>query len=384
MWVGLVPAMFALDLLAPSSDGLPLGVGEALGCGGSGNLPAVDGWTSLKPMLYPSSPGSASTDIPVATDGFFVIDAQSHNLDVETAAAQLRVVVRDDAGTEVPGDVSVLRTQAYPTFDSYLFGWVAREPLAVGVRLTATLATEPATVTGSTVGGEFALTVAGAPTAMSTPAATFDRWGSFYRGDGEVGGAECPAPPGSGRCDQTLPLPPRVIEELATQVVWTPPEVAGGVAWRVRLDLGEQPGEAGPAKEFFGRIEASEPGLYLPIVRFRELSGRHCVSVVVEDLRTGLEQRSELCSEPAPLAGSFGSNTYLQQCPEPPSAELTPAWCDMNPGSTLAACDGVREDGSQVGCTLSAERARAPALVSLAGIVLAHAMRRRRPRRGGR
>src|SRR5262245_48559477 len=90
MWVGLVPAMFALDLMAPSTDGLPLGMGEALGCGGAGNIPApVDGWTWLRPKLSASPGSSASADIPVATDGFFVIEAVGHNFDVETARAQL-------------------------------------------------------------------------------------------------------------------------------------------------------------------------------------------------------------------------------------------------------------------------------------------------------
>ena len=139
----------------------PWAWGEALGCGGSYSAPPVAGWTWLKPTLSFTQLDTVIEEIPVATDGFFAISAQGNSRDLR----QVRVVVRDENGEDVPGDVSVLRSVS-GSFDDHQLGWVAREPLEVGTRLTATLATEPATLADRNVGGDFPLKVMGAATAL--------------------------------------------------------------------------------------------------------------------------------------------------------------------------------------------------------------------------
>jgi hypothetical protein len=56
-----------------------------------------------------------------------------------------------------------------------------------------------------------------------------------------------------------------VIEELGTDVVWTPPEVVGGVAWRVRVEPGaHQPRHASDGDEplvFFGAGAWEDSGI---------------------------------------------------------------------------------------------------------------------------
>src|SRR4051812_17723377 len=102
MGVALVPGLFAVNMLVPTTEGLPVGVGEALGCSGGANLPAVvDGWTSLRPRLSHTADANAD-ELSVATDGFFAISGEGDNLSLEQAQAQLWVVVRDEGGAEVP------------------------------------------------------------------------------------------------------------------------------------------------------------------------------------------------------------------------------------------------------------------------------------------
>jgi hypothetical protein len=405
MWVALVPGMFAVDMLFPTTEGLPVGVGDALGCSGGPNLPAVvDGWTALSPRLSHTAAGNAVAEesFSVATDGFFAISGEGNPLSLEQARAQLRVVVRDEDGLEVPGDISVLRSE--PTRDSHLFGWVARQPLALGARLTVTLATEPATPGDRNVGGEFRLKVEGAATAPSAPVVKYEDWGTFYRGDGEVGSVQCMS---SARCGPrpTLSLPPRVTEHVAAQVHWMPPEVVGGVAWRVRVEPDAQQAvvssaestldDTGAGQELFGKVETAYRGVHVDDVIFQERADDYCVTVVLEDLRTGLEQRSELCAAPGPLQ-KYGTDTELAGCLEPPSAELTRAWCELSQ-STLPECGAAGAEQAETpadagaaasevdvrataGCALGGAHAGAPGVASLAGLAATWLLRRR-PRR---
>ena len=95
----LVPAVFACELLLPEHTTLHLGLGEALGCSGSGNAPRTQGWTWLKPFLRPDRDVAP---LPVATDGFFVIEANVTALSSTEALASLTVVVKDGSGA-TPG-----------------------------------------------------------------------------------------------------------------------------------------------------------------------------------------------------------------------------------------------------------------------------------------
>lgn len=405
--LGLLPAAIVLDLTMPSIDGMPLGVGEALGCSGGPNL-TPDYWYGLNPARF-----SEEEPIHTATDGFFVISATGANLSIETAKAQVLVVVRDEAGAEVPGDVSVLADTSSDGLNSFLFGWAARHPLAVGARFTATLALDPSSPFGADRGGEFPLIVDGEPTPLPAPEAIFDWWHKYYRGDGLVdGGAPYCLVNSPCGAAYTVPLPPRVTERLATMIMWTPPPVVGHVAWAARVELRPGQGELlrRPAGEelFFGTLETS-PRVTAGSPLFSERAERYCVDLVIEDLRTGLEQRTELCSAPGPLMRP-GTDSAIVQCAAPPSTpELARVWCEVRsaardfeactasrpenlstpPGDSAtppdtgapAAADGARDsEGAIVGCSLGPSRQGHLFLVSLAGLAGAALLRRRHRR----
>ncbi|HWO07915.1 MAG TPA: hypothetical protein VNN80_00505, partial [Polyangiaceae bacterium] len=284
------------------------------------------------------------------------------------------------------GDVSLLRQEPSGERQSFLFGWAARQPLAVGSRFTATLATEPAAVGDTSVGGQFALRVEGLSTVQAAPVATFHDWGRYWRGEPEGDSVQCALNQTSPPCGppRTVSLPTRVREEVAAIVVWAPPDIVGGVAWNLRFE-GAQVG-ADPGSDFFDRVEGFEPhadyggdvGLF---VAFPEPAERYCATMVIEDLRTGLEQRSELCAgPPLPLTAMFGSDTMLGSCAEPPTPELTQAWCELRQ-STSPICSGddahLEPESSLVGCALSPAQPGPSALLSLAGLVSTWLVRRR-------
>jgi hypothetical protein len=315
-------------------------------------------------------------------------------------------VVRDEAGVEVPGDLGVLASEPRSTQDSHLFGWVARQPLAVGARLTATLATEPATLGDPNVGGEFRLTVEGPATAPSAPVVKYEDWGTFYRGEGEMGSVQCMSSTGCEPRPLSLPLPPRVIEQVIAQVHWMPPEVVGGVAWRVRVEpdapqavvSSAEPAlpDTGAVQELFGRVETPYRGVHIDDVIFPERGESYCVTVVLEDLRTGLEQRSPLCAAPGPFERKYGTDTALRGCDEPPTAELTRAWCELHHSARpecgaagaeppeaqtdAGAAAGAGDVRETTGCALGGARAGTPAVASLAALAVAWLLRRRQRR----
>lgn len=405
MWVGSLPAVLVVGLTVPSVDGLPVGMGEALGCSGGPNL-APPQWTSLGLMMFFETTG----EVAVATDGFFAIVAGGHDLSVEAARAQLRVVVTDQGGADVPGDVSVLRSDGY---GSHVFGWAAREPLAVGAVLTATLAVDAPTDGKPGIGGQYPLRVVGAPTPPPAPHATFSRWGTVYHDDPGSELVSCRATEPCGPA-QVLDVRTRVVEQVSAFAEWSPPEIVGGVAWSIRLEPKAPEGEAAGEQLWFGalggyRQSFDSPMGGLPIfeigsVDFRDRAQRYCVDVILEDLRTGLEQRSELCSAPGALE-RFGNPAGISRCDEPPSAELTPLWCQLKPdASAYRVCDAYRAQAdagsasvnapttpdeptagaSTFGCAMSATRPGAAAFVALAGLALASIARRwRRPARAG-
>lgn len=407
MALGLLPAAIVIDLALPSIEGMPVGIGEALGCSGGPNL-TPDYWYGLNPERF-----SEEEPIHTATDGFFVISATGANLSLETAKAQVLVVVRDDAGAEVPGDVSVLADNSSGASSRFLFGWAARQPLPVGARFTATLALDPSSPHGGTRGGEFPLVVDGEPTPLPVPEATFDWWHKYYRGDGLVDGAapSCLVNPVCAT-PYTVPLPPRVTERLATMIMWTPPPVVGHVAWAARVELRPGQGELLPRhvgeELFFGTLESSAK-VTAGSPLFSERAERYCVDLVIEDLRTGLEQRSELCSAPGPLMQPSADSAILR-CSAPPSApELARVWCEVNsaardfeecpapraenptttPGDSATppdagaaiAAEGARDsERALLGCSLGASRQGDLFLVSLAGLAGMGMLRRRHRR----
>lgn len=402
-WMGLLPAVVVVNLSLPSIAGLPLGIGKALGQ--SGGLAPAGNWEALYPAGWRDG-----EPMHVATDGFFVIRLDADGMSLAEAQSQLRVIARDDAGTEVLGDVSVLVGEAGSVQNTYLLGWAARQPLAASTALTVTLAVEPAVVNAA-VGGQFPLVVDGDPTPLAVPDAHLEGWRKYYRGEGqsESEAASCVvAEP--GQAPYSVTLPPRVVERIAATLTWTPPRVVGQVAWAPHVELRTEQGQlreraVNPAYEvFLGPLDEGIDTLFVDDAILRDGAENYCVDLVLEDLRTGSEQRQEICSAPASLTGYSDADGDLMRCSQPPDvSELARVWCEVR-GAGIEDDECGRADASQqtippaeahpgldaqgdldpalVGCALGAPRP-APtgtALTSLAGLGLLAFLRRRRPR----
>lgn len=198
-----MPVAFIANLALPAYESLPVGVPDALGCsGGPGYIaPSEPRWLSVKPAQ------NDEKSVPVATDGFFAIDGSYVGLTDEQVLASLEVVVSDDGGSVVEGEVRWIE---------HTLTWAAKEPLEIGQRLTASL--KGTSLSAPPVGGDYTLEVVGEPDAL--PAATWigSTWTQVYRGVGQ--GAMCPDfIPAYGGCGGTAP----------PQFVSTAYEADGGV-----------------------------------------------------------------------------------------------------------------------------------------------------------
>jgi len=331
----MVPVAFAGSMLLPAHTQLHWGIGGASAC--SGGAPGVPGaaapreagFTWLKPSLA-FHPGSPAAPVPVATDGFFVIDAEGSMLSVDDAAAGMQVVVSDASGATLEGETKLLLEKGDGW---YLFGWSAKSPLPAGAQLTATLSGAPITSGAlGNVGGQFPLTVVGEPTALPEPSFAFSRWVDFYHLPADEQWLTCQ----STICGvaQTLRVPATLEKRVGVELTWQPPPVVGGVAWALRVE----PSTTNPdvnvngayAGDYLGDAPASS-AVSLGRALFPTEAARYCVTLVLKDLRTGEEKRSEVCAEPEP-ATLAETDSSLGQCDEPPPALRDP-WCALKAGT---------------------------------------------------
>lgn len=210
----LASLSFAVPLLLPR---------DALACSGGGasgsDVAPATGWTWLKPSLAPNpSVGTVS----IATDGFFVIDAEGNGLTAGDAASSMQVVVTD-------GKVELLLDRQ---LGWYFFGWSATSPLPLGARLFASLRATPiAPGAAGQVGGQFPLVVVAEPSSLAEPLPAFGDWFDFYRGR-EGATVSCEAATWGCLPERMLSIPLGFDRALAAQVIWNLPELAGGGALR--------------------------------------------------------------------------------------------------------------------------------------------------------
>ncbi len=341
--VALVPAAFGLCLCLPGGLALPIGVNEALGCSGGGNVPRPMGWTWLKPKQVATSD---RTSVSIATDGFFLIDAEGNDLSAARAEETMVVKVTDQGGAEVAGKLKLLKEHR-PGW--YLFAWTAQEPLAMGARLSVALQAEPAA--SVPVGGQFELVVAGPPTLATTASLSLTGWSDFYHAVGEP--ITCEIVPYGAGCGgpQTVvaSVPGGLIKQLAGQALWSLPPVVGDVAWEARLEASpEQPDAVVPldAVTYLTNPEQTELGLGL--IAFPTKAERYCVTFVVTDLRTQDEVRSEVCDEPEPADGAT-TDSSVTTCVSPPNEAVTEGWCAVRVDSELPVCLAVRSGSTPSG-----------------------------------
>jgi hypothetical protein len=322
--------VLVVDLCLPESASLPTGIPDALGCSGAPAMlpPALDAGTPLPSWreLYLSVPTALESGAPlrVATDGFFQLGARTRGLSADQTLAQLRVRVLDAAGAEHEGDLQLL----LETSDGFhLFGWTARAPFALGDRLSVVLSADPSTSGAADVGGTFALSVVEPPPQLSAPELVLGRWTRFYQGVGEdVLTCRSLYPCGG---NPSFSVPGRLVERMAVELSWVPPAHASPVAWQLHWQADQSSTGPETAWMYWGHGEHA-PKLIGSVV-LPDINEQHCVSLLIEDVRSGETRRSEVCAEPGPLEG-FWSDTLLRQCPEPPSAELTRAWCNLRGG----------------------------------------------------
>lgn len=288
----------------------------------------------------------------------------------------------------------LFRAGAAEGWGYHAFAWSARAPLTIGEHLNAVLSVDSSASGAAAVGGSFALALVSAPQPLPEPQLELSRWGIFYQGTGDPLTCRTDLRCGSlALPGQTVPVsvPGALEERLSAQVTWTPPVSSGFVAWRLRWQ--PEPAAAGGT--------AAEDGWYywgfvrdpvaLGRVNFPDRNELHSASLVIEDLRSGETKSAQACAEPGPPE-LFQTDTRLILCNEPPSAELTRAWCNLKGGSppqcaslppeeNAPGTEVVTEDGTDEasGCQLSgASSGQALAGAAIAAIALYTARRRRK------
>jgi MYXO-CTERM domain-containing protein len=272
----------------------------------------------------------------VDTNAFFPVTAVTHGLSAEQTQAQIQLHVTDGGGAEIAGDLRLLAQEA----GAYKFGWSARAPLAVGDRLNVVLTADPSASGAASVGGSFELSVVGPPAALPEPELVLTRWARYYQGTGEP--LTCRWNPPCTSRDLSLSVPGALLERVSAQPSWLPPATNSFLAWRLRWWTTLESADGAPAEGGwnywgFGQDPVVFGHLALP--------DRHCVTLQIEDLRSGETRRAETCAEPGPLE-RFATDTRLQECSEPPSAALTQAWCNLKGGTPPQCAELPAEQGA--------------------------------------
>lgn len=313
----LVPAFFVMEHVGP--EGFP----EAQGCSGAGAGGAVaPAQTATIHRL------TGAGEVEVATDGFFLIDSYSFT---GYDPGNITVTVTTLEGAEVLGAVKVLTTSGGQS----LYSWSANEPLEVGSKLRASVAP---TFSAFGAPDQAILAVVAVPAELASGGVNVENWLDFGHGVGPS--TTCFASGGSCTGPHQISLPGAEQMLHAANYGWSPAAaVTGFVAWEVTVERAsvaapEMALAAPGASLFMGGPNAH---LYLGALPFPLGTERYCVKYTVRDLRTDDSESAEFCSELGPSTET--QRDYpLAQCDQPPSAELTKAWCELHPGSTLAQC----------------------------------------------
>jgi hypothetical protein len=327
---GLVLAMFATQHIG--SGAIP----SAQAC--SGGAPGA-GWGELE-VVNPDG----LERVPIATDGFVLLQAvlRYEDLDSETPGVWVRVV--SESGDELPGQLRILRAEG-DHHKRIHFGWHPDQALAVGSVVELTAGEEDG---AGGAGHEAApaerveLEVVGEPTPLLAPTGRLQDWLTVRHGVGEL--VDCDSYTSCG-----LELAQAAIHEerlLGVDVTWTVPEVTGMVAWEARADTIDSSSRdlaLFPFPLVFSGLDRRS-AVQAGVVAFAEDAADHCAVLVVKDLRTGQEKRSEpLCGTPTKPQGER-SDHEMASCEVPPVPEAFDLWCEYHAEDPL--CDGVGTAGA--------------------------------------
>lgn len=316
----LVPFVAALQQVG--GHGVPL----AEACSGSGPGPEPR-WLNLSVAdSYPL------TQVAIATDGFVLLDG-TFNRGEEQQELQLPWVrVTNDAGDEVPGQLQVLRSEPHGDYIQAYLSWHSDQALPIGTVLQLSSADNPnsAGEGGSSNAtqdfGSITLEVVEEPTPLPTATVTLGAWLDVRHGVGDL--VDCVSWNSCG--NSTLQVPTREIRLPGVSVTWKLPGFSSMVAWEVRAEPSDpQNGvETGFSRsEVVGRKGAKAETVEVGPVTFADDASDYCVVVVVKDLRTGDESRSEPVCEAPGDAEYERADHELGLCEEPPTPESVPLWC---------------------------------------------------------
>jgi hypothetical protein len=348
-----VPVAFALEHVVPA------GIPTAEGC--SGSYSGGEGWQYLRVPAEATVEGDDGIQrIPVATDGFVVLEGQFDDEELDLDVSGVQVSVTTHGGADVPGSLTFLRATSqnanYHGKLAYL-GWSATAGLEVGTQLTLAMTAAPAPrEAGLVLQESFELQVVGPPTPLTDVALTFGAWLEFDHGIGDS--VSCLADYGSCGTDIITVRPELELLE-GVETFWSPPKPSGMVAWEAHAELADSALEPlSPEAPTFVLSEGDVRPATGRVVFPRD-SEEHCAVLVVRDLRTGVEVRSSrACAEPGAPEYSIGDNPF-QLCAEPPSEELKERWCEgashadhevCRAGAAGAAgAGGARADGGAGG-----------------------------------
>jgi uncharacterized membrane protein YgcG len=323
-----------------------VGVRTADAC--AGGVPG-EGWSNLRVPI-----NTNEARLPIASDGFVVLRGGFITDDVEPDVPLPWVRATNEAGDELPGTLRVLRTQDQDGSLFLYLGWQADAPLVEGsvVKLSFSEAPEDAGAGGAenapAAYETVELEVVGEPTPLPVPDANLKAWVEVRHGVGALVACD----EGSDCFSAGLQVPTEEERVPGVRVESTLPSITGLVAWEMWAETRDPEDAALPPtatpRLFIERERDVIPSLR-EIVAFANHAKEHCAVVVVKDLRTGEESRSE------PQCGALGTPTAtvvdhdLGRCAEPPTAASAALWCADNPQDERCATTEPEPTGGQGG-----------------------------------
>jgi hypothetical protein len=307
----------------------------AEGCSGYGSLGGPPGW-----RYFVVASKSEQERVEVGTDGFVLLEATFTGHDEEGEPAEIEVTASDQVGP-VAGRLELLRSVTRPGRPVVNYwGWQADEPLPVGsiVQLSFGISNGLWPISDTVE-----LEVVGEPAALPTPSAALGEWVDYRRGAGEL--VECTIDLDFGSCGdpeaETILVPEGEVRHWANDTLWQVPEIQGMVAWAAHAELSGPLDDAVTVEDEVVVVGGVDVGdVDAGMVVFPSDAEEYCVVLVVEDLRTGEEVRSEpVCGDPEQAIGSgvpiFAPRLFhdhrLDQCTQPPTAASKDLWCAYHP-----------------------------------------------------
>lgn len=320
-WV--VRSWWAAGLLVAAQQGGLIDVKSAEAC--SGGVPGV-GWDNLRVPVI-----TGEERAPIATDGFVLLRGAYVTDELADEVPLPWVRATNEADEELPGKLRVLRTQVNQGSKFVYLGWQADEPLPQGSVVKLSFAQAGDAGAGGAGNAPSAyetveLEVVGEPTPLPVPTAGLETWVEVRHGIGPL--VECES---TNSCGST-PLQVPIAEERVPGVLvsWQLPSIAGLVAWEVwaeTSDVGDAATLPTPTPRQLIERELDVIPLVSDVVAFASDASEHCAVMVVKDLRTGEESRSDpACGEPEEPSSVIVDHD-LASCDEPPTPDSSALWC---------------------------------------------------------